>query len=181
MLVFTTYEAIQYVQTNFDKDRIFNFSSLKEGFSKLNLIQACNQIPYSIESKEFDIEFAKLLLEDNYFIDLMKIIIPIYYGKNIFLLIDNNSNYSIVAESLQKFIQERYGLLSYIIYDAQDFLDIYNRAIDETEFSINGLYNLDIDKNRYIKSRAIINDEIYNLLKNTPDYKKSSIIDTGYF
>ena len=49
-----------------------------------------------------------------------------------------------VAESLLKFIQQRYGYNGYIINEASDV-----EFLNEGSFTIQGLYNLDIDKERY--------------------------------
>lgn len=139
MLVFSTFKNLIANET----DIIFNLSSLREGYDRISLLPQ-SSLKYDI--KEFDLEYYNYIMNnDNVFFELMKVITPLYNGQNVFLLIGEGEVYDFVAESLQKMIQQRYGINSYFINDKEDYEDIK----DKTNFSIQGLYNFDIDKEKY--------------------------------
>ncbi|MGL5751465.1 MAG: hypothetical protein ACRCXT_13110 [Paraclostridium sp.] len=127
---------------------IYNFNSFKEcGYYKLNLIPNGIQMLSDDENAEmqFDMFYAGYILNnDAIFMDMMKIIYPIYNGMNIYIMIDSyNTQYNFIIESLQKFIQSRYGLQIYNINDLDDL-----EYISDSNFNIYGVYNLDQDKDR---------------------------------
>lgn len=122
----------------------YNLTSVLQYGNKLDLFIAPQEL-FSYDSKDFDVKYYNFVME-NKFMELMKIIMPLYYGKNVIILISDDQYNNIVSESLQKIIQQRYGILAYLIYEIED-LDMI--SIDKSEFSIQGLYNLDIDKAKY--------------------------------
>ena len=123
---------------------IYNLSSPIEGFNRLDLFIQPSKL-FSYDSKDFDIKYYNFIMNVK-FMELMKVMMDLYYGKDVIILISDNIDNNIVSESLQKVIQQRYGLLSYVLYEPDDFASI---SIDKSEFSIQGLYNLDQDKERY--------------------------------
>lgn len=127
---------------------IFNLSSFLEGYPRLKL-QPTMGI-YNVDEQIFDINYANFLLNDsNTFCDLMKIIINLYHGNNVYIIYHTDDEYNeLIAESLLKFIQQRYGYNHYIIHTYEDLDFIINNSIN-SNFTINGIYNLDIDKKRY--------------------------------
>lgn len=130
---------------------IFNLSSLLEGFKRVNILP-----PFKIDryDRDFDIMYAQYLLEnDNVFYEFMLIIISIYYGVDTIILVDRNELYEPVNESLLKFIQQRYGLICNNINEIQDW-----EAVQECEFTLQGLYNLDQDKERFTSIHAKYNE-----------------------
>lgn len=126
---------------------VFNFSSLSEGFITLDLLPRQR---FDIDdSQEFDIAFANYIMNDNYRFDqFFQIIFPLYCGENVFVLTSSNEFFDILNESLFKLIQQRYNFISNPINSKEDI-----EYLREGSFSITGLYNLDIDKERFFKER----------------------------
>lgn len=126
---------------------ILNLSSYKEGIEKLNLLPPTNgTLPFKDE-KEFDIAYANYIMSNDFtFMELMKIIIPIYEGKDVYIVVSRSPYFDMITESLTKFIQVRYSIISQYIYDFNDleFIDM-----DLSFANIQGLYNLDVDKERF--------------------------------
>jgi len=148
MLIFATAQGMQpyFSALKMNDDYIFlNLNSLLEGIPRLNLTVDKENIP-RYDSKDFDMMYYTYIMNNKLaFMELMKVIIPIYEGKNVIIFVNSNIENNTISESLQKLIQQRYGLISYNISDPDDF----NSIIDKSGFSIQGLYNLDIDKDRY--------------------------------
>lgn len=126
---------------------ILNLSSYKEGIEKLNLLPPTNgTLPFKDE-KEFDIAYANYIMSNDFtFMELMKIIIPIYEGKDVYIVVSRSPYFDMITESLTKFIQVRYSIISQYVYDFNDleFIDM-----DLSFANIQGLYNLDVDKERF--------------------------------
>ena len=154
MILFGTTDIIPHLPNDYI---IYNLSSYNESYSRIYLMPQGDLASYYNDEKTFDLCYAQSILNDDFcFSELMKIIIPIYEGKNICLLI---------SESLMKFITGRYGIIPYIVAEESDLDNII-----ESDFSINGLYNLDMDKERFSRLYAMQNiDEnggiIYNGIK----------------
>lgn len=128
-----------------DKTKIFNISSLKEGYRRLNILPL-NYVSY-VDEKQFDMDYANFLLNnDSMFVEFFTIINELYLGNNVILLVTFDPGFDYITESLTKLIQQRYGYNTHYINSIEDLYDIE----DSTEFSFGGLYNLDIDKERYI-------------------------------
>lgn len=126
---------------------ILNLSSYKEGIEKLNLLPPTNgTLPFKDE-KEFDIAYANYIMSNDFtFMELMKIIIPIYEGKDVYIVVSRSPYFDMITESLTKFIQVRYSIISQYVYDFDD-LDFIDMDLSFT--NIQGLYNLDVDKERF--------------------------------
>jgi len=124
---------------------VFNLSSLVEGFETLSLVPPF--IRQFNDEKQFDIMYANYLIsDDNAFFEMMKIVMSLYMGKDVYVLITRDGGIlEILTESLQKFIQQRYGIISININCIEDLKYIE----DVSQFTIQGLYNLDIDKERF--------------------------------
>lgn len=124
--------------------RVYNMGSIHQtGMNISNLIPAYN----TIDNKEFDLYYANSLLHDKtLFITYMQIIYDLYMGFNVFVLVNGTKgDYSEYAvESLIKFIQQRYGIISNVLESEEDF-----DTLVEHDFSLTGLYNLDIDKEKF--------------------------------
>lgn len=140
-LVFTDYNCL--TEEILNDWIILNLNSFKEGFERLNLLP-----PFGLEygDKNFDLAYADYIINnDGPFIELMKIIMAIYSGKDVVILTNSNNDiYDFVSESLQKFIQQRYSLISYNVYDIEDW-----QYVEDTMFNIRGVYVLDMDKERF--------------------------------
>lgn len=144
MLIFGDYKMIPSIQNKIEDLNILNFTSLKEGIEKVFLIP-----PFQLQffdERTFDINYFNWIFQDDtFFMELMKIMIPLYFGNNVFIAVTNENNmYDYLTESLQKLIQQRYGYISNIIYCEED-LD----TLVEGSFHIMGISNLDIDKERF--------------------------------
>lgn len=121
---------------------VYNLFSLKEGLDNLNLIPS---VRMDYNSKEFDRLYAQnIISNDDTFIELMRIVYPLYEGKNVYLVTTLNDLFDGLTESILKLIQDRYGYNYSIINSYEDiqYLD------DDSDFSLNGLFNLDHDKER---------------------------------
>ena len=152
MIIFGNTKCLRHAQFSIDNPKqlsIFNLSStLEEGERLFKLIPPFSADDYKDE-KEFDINYANYVLSnDAAFIDLMKIIYLQYENNNdklIYVLVNFDEIRDIITESLIKLIQQRYGINACIVKEYEDF-----DTLEDSEFDINGLYNLDQDKERYV-------------------------------
>lgn len=96
----------------------------------------------------FDFFYMDYILRYDFpFMDLMNIIYPLYESKSVGVIYNPSANmYLEQLEALIKIIQTRYGIVSSRMMDIVDL----EYPID-TDFSIQGLYNLDMDKARFIE------------------------------
>jgi hypothetical protein len=123
---------------------LFNLSNaLEVGIELYSLIP-----PFvSNDDKDFDINYANYILQsDKAFISLMNVIISLYSGNDVYVLIDHDVYRDCITESILKFISERYGYNGCIIHEESDL-----ETVVDGDFSIQGLFNLDVDKERYTK------------------------------
>ena len=74
----------------------------------------------------------------------MKIIYNLYLHNHVYILVYQSDTFDIVTESLMKLIQQRYGYHCQWLNEPSDF-----NYYDDSDFSFNGIYNLDIDRERY--------------------------------
>ena len=136
MLLYGTIQGLNIT----DDCIVYNFSSLNENYPRLNLYP-----PLDFGKKydyNFDLNYAQYILgNDNIFFDLMMIVYNLYQGRDVFLLVDDDLEG--LNESLLKFIQQRYGYNACRINNLDDLL-----YAESTDFSEEGLRNLDIDKDR---------------------------------
>lgn len=123
--------------------KVYNFSSLKEGFVRLNLLP-----PHTLGSNseyEFDVNYMNYILgNDLIFMNFMVIILEIYNGNNVYLLVSNDEWSQLLIDSLMKLIQQRYGINGVQVETMEDFY----YAKDDS-FADYGIINLDQDKERY--------------------------------
>lgn len=152
MILFGTTKILEFISSDYI---IYNLSSYIETIQKIYLLPPSEIADSFLDEKSFDMQYANFILNDDFsFMELMKIIIPIYEGKDVLLLISESLEH--ITESLMKFISGRYGIISYLVYEKEDL-----EYLNESDFSLNGLYNLDIDKNRYsiIYTKMNMNNE----------------------
>lgn len=111
--------------------------------------QVENLFPAFVDSAILDFDkwyWDYLLVYDFPFVNLMKIVYPLYEGKSVAVYYDPVAGiYNDYMESLLKFLTLRYDLLGNRIQSPVD----YETAVD-CEFSVKGLYNLDLDKDRLV-------------------------------
>lgn len=157
-LVFGEYDLITTAMVYDNEWVILNFNSLKEGFERLNLIIPFNVLNPSQEvyEKEYDIMYANYIMNNDIaFMELMKVIMSLYMGKNVYIISSSYSIHDYISESLQKFLQSRYGLVSYIVNTSEDL-----EYVEESNFNIYGVANLDTDKERFTYICASANPDI---------------------
>lgn len=131
---------------------ILNLTGLVEGYQRVNLVpQSGYQLDFT-DDNNFDIEYYQYIFSNQQpFIELMKIIMPLYEGNDVFLLVSRGvDSFDKFTESLIKIIEARYGYTGVMILnDPSDYPDTFDRAKIMDEFSIPGLNCLDQDKEKY--------------------------------
>ena len=150
ILMYGTPDAVQYV----DKCKIYNFNSLLDGYEPLYLTPPREVGIYGMNGTmgytgyneyQFDVNYMNYIIgNDGPFMQLMRIIMELYEGHNVFLIVSPDDWSTALIESLMKLIQQRYGINGTKIGSFDDF--VYT---EETEFTGYGLFNLDQDKERY--------------------------------
>lgn len=97
--------------------------------------------------KTFDMMYARYLIEnDGAFVQMFSIINNLYLGGSSIVLVGESEYKDTLTESLIKFIQQRYGIAPIRVIN--EFEDWFSYD-DDSNFNLIGVYNLDIDKERY--------------------------------
>lgn len=122
---------------------IYNLNANVTNFEQLYLMPPQGML---ISSPEFDNAYIGLILsDDNYFVQFMRIIIPLFYGSDVYLLAYNEETvFNPITETILKLIQQRYG------YNYQEVHFIYD--IDfyiQSSFTTPGALQFDEDQARY--------------------------------
>jgi len=135
---------------------VVSIYSFREGFSRFELNTDLTLA--MADDLVFDSKLAEFILNDNStFLDFMSIIFPLYNGENVYMILNRDSEYFMnIAESIVKLIQQRYGYNHAVINEFND----YNYVESDTGFSLQGLYNFDIDRERYINGMLIYNSQL---------------------
>jgi len=130
--------------------KIFNICSLNETYPRLRILPPVDFRFMPSQNAEmaeydFDMRYAQWILTDqNAFFDLMQIVYSLYQGYDVFLLIsDIDITLDAYAQSLFKFIQQRYGYNTTIINNVEDLFNA-----EEYQISGLGAVNLMDDKER---------------------------------
>lgn len=127
------------------KNSRFSVFNLSNAIEKGVRLKKLTPPVYVEDGLGFDIFYANYIMSnDDVFVEFMNIIYKLYEGDIVYVLIDHSEYRDILTESLIKFIQQRYGLLIYMVNETEDWV-----YVKESEFSIQGLFNLDIDKERF--------------------------------
>lgn len=128
---------------------IYNFTTMKEGYESLQTLIPPNQIGH-LDGYEFDVTYMKYIMSNDYvFMWFFRIIYNLYIGKDVFLLSSEDDWSENLIESLLKLVQQRYGINGINIVTDEDYIDASVHSI--VEFAPGyGLYNLDIDKDRFL-------------------------------
>ena len=138
---------------------IFNLTSYKEGYNRLNLLVPPNELG-RFTDRDFDIVYANYVIgNDMVFCQFFWIIYNLYIGYDVFIIANPLDWSENILESLLKLIQQRYGYNAIKIDSDEDY--IYAANYMTTGFAPGyGLYNLDQDKERFtylIESYRIAN------------------------
>lgn len=102
-------------------------------------------------SRRFDVYYAQTIQSDpEAFAQLFSIIYTLYNGADCYVLVGKDGQYKrMITDSIMKFIQQKYEI-SPIAYIAclEDYLS-YDK---NTNFGLNGIYNIDAEKDNYVMS-----------------------------
>ena len=125
---------------------IFNLTSLNERYYNARLdIFPPNSLGANSEY-EYDQKYYEwVYTNDIPFINIMKIIMALYNGLNVFLVVTDEWWSDVSVESLLKMIQARYGINAVLISNMDDLIYAQDSTFEPTW----GLYNLDQDRERY--------------------------------
>ena len=132
---------------------VFNLSSTSNMGVRLNIVP-----PYTIDvfdERQFDIIYANYLLSNNdAFISYMQTVYNSYLGFNVFILVGTDSfgGRERITESFMKFLQQRYNIIPRYVQSINDIPDYY----EEEPIYVDGLFNLDQDKERFIYLTASV-------------------------
>lgn len=151
MLYIGDYMSIPF---DYDKDSmvILNLTSLVEGYQRVFLVPQTGSMLDFTNEDNFDIEYYQYIYSNDIpFMEIMKIIMPLYLGKDVFLLVSRGiDTFDKITESLMKIIQSRYGIVSMLLNDVTDFPSEYDKMeMLNSGFSLSGLSCLDADRERY--------------------------------
>ena len=152
MLIFTPNILFRNPMNN-NEPKIFNISSYLEGYPRLDSLNPPlkSLSPYNIDFRDQE-NFGRLytqylLTNPQGFMALMDIVYALYEGEDVLLLVGHDDYRDTLTEALAKVIQQRYGYNANIIHDPEDI-----ECLVEGSFSIQGLYNLDQDKEIYVNN-----------------------------
>lgn len=158
MIVFMEYQYLPYI--NLEDTYVFNLSSLKEGFTMISVLPDPSSIN-CLDEREFDQAYFNFIMSNDFrFYEVFsKMIYPIYCGKNVVVLVQRNMFYDTITESLLKLIQQRYGYNNIAIINEPSDIDYIPK---DNNFTVNGVFNLDQDKERYTRIYATRNMGYFN-------------------
>lgn len=122
--------------------QVLNFTSLNEKYPRLDILP-----PYEMGARseyDFDVKYAQwIFANDNVFFEFMQIPYNIYLGKDVWILICDDEAFDMINQSLEKLIQQRYGINGAMVTCLDDFL-----YAGTCEFSEIGIINFRMDKER---------------------------------
>ena len=129
---------------------IMNLNSMKEGYPRFRFLLPPMNIG-KCGDWDYDLAYFNYLFGNvNAFTEFFSIIYELYLAHDLFILIDENMDWSEnIAESLFKAIQQRYGYNAIRIASLDDYIFAKNSMILPQFNQEWGIYNLDIDKERY--------------------------------
>lgn len=149
MITFCDIECMPYIRNNVEVS-VVNLSSFNSRYTMINLMPPMD---VDFDDINFDSNYHNYIMNDKTrYLELVKIAMCVYYGIDVYILVTQREPFETITNSLQKLIQHRYGLHSNIAYNAMDM-----DYLCDTSFSVDGLINLDIDKENYTLDYAINN------------------------
>lgn len=149
MIVFGSHELLPYIGNDFI---VKNLSSYRTEYRRdLNLIPP---IFMNYDDKDFDIRYAEyILLNNNCFYELItNLVYPgIYIHADMYILVHRDDDiFDKLTDSLQKFIQQRYGITTYLVNSYEDIYTILtDSSICTSTREPYHIHNLDDDMKRY--------------------------------
>lgn len=133
-----------------DDCKVFNLNSMREGYPRFRYLLPPNSMGQYTQ-REYDIAYFNYIFQnDAVFAEFFSIVFELYCNNDVFILVDEKMDWSEnLSESLFKAIQQRYGYNVVRIESEADYFWIKN-SFDSPGFNTSfGIYNLDIDKERY--------------------------------
>lgn len=142
MLFYGTVQTAWIFEDN-EKAVVFNFNSYSEKYQKLNLTPQV--FIGSTNTMEFDQNYYQLIMStDAYFMELMKIIMMLYAGIDVYICIGPGDYELAITESLLKLIQQRYGYNAVYVTCFEDVFTATDQYFDPGLIA-----NLDMDRERF--------------------------------
>lgn len=128
--------------------KIYNLTSLAERYAPYRIPLVPPNSLGSMNEYEFDVNYMHWVLDnDSNFTTFMTLIVDLFNGIDIFIVVSEDDWSQIITESLLKLIQQRYGINAAFINNTEDIF-----YAEESNFAEGyGIYNLDIDVERYDK------------------------------
>lgn len=121
---------------------VYNLTSLYEGFPLVRLVPPFEIIDNG--GNNFDINYLMWLMNDPVASkDFFNIIFKVSVGVDVCILIVDDERFDMIHESIQKLISQRYGIVSNVINDMEDW-DEVTEIGPRTPAHV---YNLDYDMN----------------------------------
>ena len=143
--------------------KIFNLSSYVQ-----NCLQLRNLLPNGVDcssDENFDMSYFDYIYKNDYsFMEFMTIITQLYAGSVVYIVIEHTDIFDRIAESMAEIIKQRFGYLSYFVNEMEDYSNIAMFHNQTGTFSIPGLVNFDLDRQRYV---ALLYSN--NMVKEDPE------------
>lgn len=125
---------------------VYNLTSYLEGIPSLLDLLPTIDIIKNIDDNNMEQVYHNVIMNnDNAFMMMMSIVLPLYEGNNVLLLIGENPELDILHECLTRYLQTRYGIIGNVIYDESDF----DSCIDKQFTNMRHFIALDEDKKRW--------------------------------
>ena len=141
---------VNLLSQNNDHYVVFNYSSMVQEVDQLDLLPYQIGLNISVIDPIFDYNYFEAIYNNNfYFLSFFKIPYYLFRGYNVVIVVNRSEVMDLLAESLAKIVQQRFGYNYQILNDINDF----NRY-DESNFSIDGIANYELDLNRAISLKA---------------------------
>ena len=131
---------------------VFNMTGMREGFELLRILPQDGQIFFQGDERVSDQKLMDYIYcNDGVFFEFFsKVIYPFYSGINVYIMVHRGDIFDDITESVIKIIQQRYGYNPLFINEAAD-MEYLNT---NDNMSVVGIYNFDIDRNRYMMLTA---------------------------
>ena len=128
---------------------VLNLSSYIEGYRRWNILPPLNQNEsFIVYDDTFDGNYYQYILStDSVFYEFMTPIMALYQNRDVIILVNRDIEFfEYITESIMRLIQIRYTIIPNNIYEKEDWQYIANY-----DCRPQGVINLDIDKERFIK------------------------------
>ena len=137
IMMFADVSQYRYIPNDY---RVFTLGFTLNGEPSINTLTPKRILPKD-NNEVFEEKYYRYIFDYNdTFLDFMQIIYELYQGHNVCVVVDYKFDEAYVT-ALSKIIAKRYGIISSIVLEYNDF-----SSISETSFSKIGLRVLDQDK-----------------------------------